>query len=127
MRTANGQLPPTKSHKHRSWAIADFEGRDRECDALLTVKQDKVERTLLVEEQHAEGWPAGTRQFILVRHLREGEQVREGDDTEYETVVGPVQHCSCKGFWRHRHCIHVDALTAIIKCEAVNRREMVGV
>jgi hypothetical protein len=115
--TLLGDLPPTRTHRRRSWQWVRTAGGERH-DGLLTVEQSpsgtpgcRVERDVYaVQEYPAVGY-AG-RCFLLL-NLDDPDQ-----PDVYQTLVGPRGpgdwSCTCKAGSCGLLCKHVTAIRTVI-------------
>ena len=107
-------LPPTATYGRRECTF--YPGERGEC--LLVIRLWKGTRAGSKMERDAysvmEGEPVGTMgRLFLVLNTTDPEQ-----PDVYETVVGPVPHCTCQaGRCKAPSCKHVDSLTALVKEE----------
>ena len=106
-------LPASKTSSKRSVTfVADATG----TAGTMTVVQDKKVTTYRLTE-HV-GVPYPCRGFHV-------EKVAGGTDPEatgYDVEINPEGHhsCECKGFYRHGHCSHVDAIQDLLAAGALD-------
>lgn len=78
--------------------FATITGRKRECVYVLT--------------EFPTGWAGRGFYFAKFASKSGTDQTREGY-TVYAFKAG--SECECKGYMRHRHCCHADALDSLIR------------
>ncbi|WP_439627425.1 hypothetical protein [Gemmata sp.] len=103
-------LPDTKSVKHRGFKFYKFDAPETPAAGTLLIESPTRQAEYLVEEFPA-GWQG--RGFQLSK-ISGG---TDADETGYSVFCDPKGRCSCecKGFVRHGHCRHAEAVASCVK------------